>query len=333
MAEEILRIEDLSKEFVVKKSLFGKPQQTLKAVSHVNLTIYKGETIGIVGESGCGKSTLGRTILRLVDATSGHIWFKGTDLNLLSKEEMRQMRRKIQIVFQDPYASLNPRATVRELIRGPLDAFEIGTPKEREEEVEEMAKRVGIDVDYLDRYPHEFSGGQRQRIVIARALILKPEFLVCDEPVSALDVSVRSQVLNLLKDLQKQMNLTCIFISHDLSVVKYVSNRIAVMYLGHVIELANKDDLYNEPLHPYTQALMSAIPEPDVNHKRKSRPLSGDVPSPIDPPSGCVFHTRCPYATDRCSMNAPELACADNEKGHYFSCYYPHVLSKVADYI
>lgn len=333
MAEELLRIEDLSKEFVVKRSLLGKPQQTLKAVDHVNLTIYKGETLGIVGESGCGKSTLGRTLLRLTDATSGHVWFEGKDLSTLSKEEMRQMRRKIQIIFQDPYASLNPRATVRELIRGPLDAFEIGTSEEREREVVEIAARVGLDAEYLDRYPNEFSGGQRQRIVIARALILKPEFVVCDEPVSALDVSVRSQVLNLLKDLQREMNLTCIFISHDLSVVKYVSNRIAVMYLGHVIELANKDDIYNEPLHPYTQALMSAIPQPDVDHKRTYVPLSGDVPSPIDPPSGCVFHTRCPYATEWCSTHAPQLACADEERAHYFACHEPHVLSKMADFI
>ena len=333
MSEELIRIENLKKEYVVKSSLLGKPKQVLQALNGVNLTIEKGECLGVVGESGCGKTTLGRTLLRLIEPTSGKIFYRGRDITSLQGEELRQLRQKLQIIFQDPYASLNPRATVRELIRGPLDAFGVGTKEEREARVVEMAGLAGLDPVYLNRYPHEFSGGQRQRIVIARALILKPEFVVCDEPVSALDVSVRSQILNLMKDLQKELGLTSIFISHDLSVVKYISSRIAVMYLGRVVELAGKEDLYEEPLHPYSQALLSAIPIADVKHIIHRRPLKGDVPSPINPPSGCVFHTRCPYATDRCVNTAPELACTDSVKGHYCACHYPQLVSKEADFI
>lgn len=331
--QPILQVENLVKEFVVKRNLLGTPELKLRAIDNISFSLNRGETFGIVGESGCGKSTLGRTILRLEEPTSGRILFNGIDLTALKKEELRQIRRKIQIIFQDPYASLNPRSTVRELIRAPLDAYEIGTPEERSRRVEEMMQLVGLDPDYLCRYPHEFSGGQRQRIVIARALILQPEFVICDEPVSALDVSVRSQVLNLLKDLQKKLNLTCIFISHDLSVVKYVSNRIAVMYLGHIAELAEKNELYDNPLHPYTQALLSAIPVPDVDHVRVLRPLQGDVPSPIDPPSGCVFHTRCPFAKDVCSEKKPTLVCTDPSTGHLCACHFPHLPSNYSDFI
>ena len=333
MSEELIRIENLKKEYVIKSSLLGKPKQVLRALNGVSLTIAKGESLGVVGESGCGKTTLGRTVLRLIEPTSGKILYRGRDITALPKEELRQLRKKLQIIFQDPYASLNPRATVRELIRGPLDAFEEGTKEEREERVVEMARLCGLDPQYLNRYPNEFSGGQRQRIVIARALILKPEFVVCDEPVSALDVSVRSQILNLMKDLQKELGLTSIFISHDLSVVKYISSRIAVMYLGQVVELARKEDLYEEPLHPYSQALFSAIPIADVRHIVYRRPLKGDVPSPINPPSGCVFHTRCPYATDRCVQTAPQLACMNGETGHYCACHHPDLLSRRGDFI
>ena len=252
--------------------------------------------------------------------TSGELIYNGKDLRGLNKEEMREMRKKLQLIFQDPYASLNPRMTVLDLIKAPLDVFNIGTHDERIERVLEMMKLVGLTEEQMNRYPHEFSGGQRQRIVIARAIILSPEFVVCDEPVSALDVSVRAQVLNLLKELQAKRNLTYMFISHDLSVVKYISDRIAVMYLGRVVELATKDALYDTPLHPYTKALLEAIPLPEVGRKRSGMQLEGDVPSPINPPSGCYFHTRCPYAKDICSKEKPELK--ESRPGHWCACHF-----------
>lgn len=316
----LLSVKHLTKNYVSKKSFFGKPLSYVHAVDDVSLDIFRGETLGVVGESGCGKSTLGRSILRLIEPTSGELIYNGKDLRGLNKEEMREMRKKLQLIFQDPYASLNPRMTVLDLIKAPLDVFNIGTHDERIERVLEMMKLVGLTEEQMNRYPHEFSGGQRQRIVIARAIILSPEFVVCDEPVSALDVSVRAQVLNLLKELQAKRNLTYMFISHDLSVVKYISDRIAVMYLGRVVELATKDALYDTPLHPYTKALLEAIPLPEVGRKRSGMQLEGDVPSPINPPSGCYFHTRCPYAKDICSKEKPELK--ESRPGHWCACHF-----------
>ena len=316
----LLSVKHLTKNYVSKKSFFGKPLSYVHAVDDVSLDIFRGETLGVVGESGCGKSTLGRSILRLIEPTSGELIYSGKDLRGLNKEEIREMRKKLQLIFQDPYASLNPRMTVLDLIKAPLDVFNIGTHDERIERVLEMMKLVGLTEEQMNRYPHEFSGGQRQRIVIARAIILSPEFVVCDEPVSALDVSVRAQVLNLLKELQAKRNLTYMFISHDLSVVKYISDRIAVMYLGRVVELATKDALYDTPLHPYTKALLEAIPLPEVGRKRSGMQLEGDVPSPINPPSGCYFHTRCPYAKDICSKEKPELK--ESRPGHWCACHF-----------
>ena len=316
----LLSVKHLTKNYVSKKSFFGKPLSYVHAVDDVSLDIFRGETLGVVGESGCGKSTLGRSILRLIEPTSGELIYSGKDLRGLNKEEMREMRKKLQLIFQDPYASLNPRMTVLDLIKAPLDVFNIGTHDERIERVLEMMKLVGLTEEQMNRYPHEFSGGQRQRIVIARAIILSPEFVVCDEPVSALDVSVRAQVLNLLKELQAKRNLTYMFISHDLSVVKYISDRIAVMYLGRVVELATKDALYDTPLHPYTKALLEAIPLPEVGRKRSGMQLEGDVPSPINPPSGCYFHTRCPYAKDIYSKEKPELK--ESRPGHWCACHF-----------
>ena len=315
----LVKIENLTKNFISKKSFFGKPLSYVHAVDDVSLGIFKGETLGIVGESGCGKSTLGRSILRLTEPTSGKVIYDKTDLVSLSKEDMRQMRKRLQLVFQDPYASLNPRMTVKDLIKAPLDVFNIGNESERMEKVFQIMKQVGLTEEQLNRYPHEFSGGQRQRIVIARAIILDPEFVVCDEPVSALDVSVRSQVLNLLNTLQKEKNLTYMFISHDLSVVKYISDRIAVMYLGRVVELAEKDELYSHAAHPYTKALLSAVPIAEVGRKREISVLEGDVPSPINPPKGCYFNTRCPYADERCRKEKPELR--DIGCGHMCACH------------
>ena len=315
----LLEVQKVKKEFVTSKSLTGKPLKIVHAVDSVDLTIYEGETIGVVGESGCGKSTLGRCILQLIRPTAGNVLYRGEDITKLNKEQMRQMRRKMQLIFQDPYASLNPRMTVLELIMAPLEAFGIGTMEERVQRVKEIMELVGMPENMMNRYPHEFSGGQRQRIVIARALVLNPEFVVCDEPVSALDVSVRAQVLNLIKELKKKKHLTYMFISHDLSVVKYISDRIAVMYLGRIVEIAEKNELYNNPQHPYTKALLSAIPIPDVDNKMKREILTGDVPSPLNPPSGCYFHTRCKYATERCKTECPVLHDVGN--GHMVACH------------
>lgn len=315
----LLETKNLSKYFTGKKGLLNRQPAQVKAVDHVSLTVNKGETLGLVGESGCGKSTLGRTILRLIPATEGQVLYNGEDILTYDKKKMWEMRRKLQIIFQDPYSSLNPRMTVYDLISAPLEVYKIGTKAERREKVEEILQEVGLDKQYLNRFPHEFSGGQRQRIGIARALILNPEFVVCDEAVSALDVSVRAQVLNLMRNMQQKKNLTYLFISHDLSVVRHISDRIAVMYLGSVAEVAEKAQLYSNPMHPYTKALLSAIPLPDVKKKRQRIILQGDVPSAYNPPSGCKFHTRCPYATDRCKQEIPVLR--QMEKGHQVACH------------
>ena len=315
----LLETKNLSKYFTGKKGLLNRQPAQVKAVDHVSLTVNKGETLGLVGESGCGKSTLGRTILRLIPATEGQVLYNGEDILTYDKKKMWEMRRKLQIIFQDPYSSLNPRMTVYDLTSAPLEVYKIGTKAERREMVEEILQEVGLDKQYLNRFPHEFSGGQRQRIGIARALILNPEFVVCDEAVSALDVSVRAQVLNLMRNMQQKKNLTYLFISHDLSVVRHISDRIAVMYLGSVAEVAEKAQLYSNPMHPYTKALLSAIPLPDVKKKRQRIILQGDVPSAYNPPSGCKFHTRCPYATDRCKQEIPVLR--QMEKGHQVACH------------
>ena len=315
----LLETKNLSKYFTGKKGLLNRQPAQVKAVDHVSFTVNKGETLGLVGESGCGKSTLGRTILRLIPATEGQVLYNGEDILTYDKKKMWEMRRKLQIIFQDPYSSLNPRMTVYDLISAPLEVYKIGTKAERRELVEEILQEVGLDKQYLNRFPHEFSGGQRQRIGIARALILNPEFVVCDEAVSALDVSVRAQVLNLMRNMQQKKNLTYLFISHDLSVVRHISDRIAVMYLGSVAEVAEKAQLYSNPMHPYTKALLSAIPLPDVKKKRQRIILQGDVPSAYNPPSGCKFHTRCPYATDRCKQEIPVLR--QMEKEHQVACH------------
>ena len=315
----LLETKNLSKYFTGKKGLLNRQPAQVKAVDHVSLTVNKGETLGLVGESGCGKSTLGRTILRLIPATEGQVLYNGEDILTYDKKKMWEMRRKLQIIFQDPYSSLNPRMTVYDLISAPLEVYKVGTKEERREMVEEILQEVGLDKQYLNRFPHEFSGGQRQRIGIARALILNPEFVVCDEAVSALDVSVRAQVLNLMRNMQQKKNLTYLFISHDLSVVRHISDRIAVMYLGSVVEVAEKAQLYSNPMHPYTKALLSAILLPDVKKKRQRIILEGDVPSAYNPPSGCKFHTRCPYATDRCRQEVPVLQ--EVEKGHKAACH------------
>ena len=318
-AEHVLEIKDLKLHYPVQAGLLRKQVGSVKAVDGVTLEIRRGEILGLVGESGCGKSSLGRCILQLIRPTAGNVLYRGEDITKLNKEQMRQMRRKMQLIFQDPYASLNPRMTVLELIMAPLEAFGIGTMEERVQRVKEIMELVGMPENMMNRDPHEFSGGQRQRIVIARALVLNPEFVVCDEPVSALDVSVRAQVLNLIQELKKKKHLTYMFISHDLSVVKYISDRIAVMYLGRIVEIAEKNELYNNPQHPYTKALLSAIPIPDVDNKMKREILTGDVPSPLNPPSGCYFHTRCKYATERCKTECPALHDVGN--GHMVACH------------
>lgn len=322
--EILLETKDLRKYFSGKKGLFNMNPPVVKAVDDINLTIHRGETLGLVGESGCGKSTLGRTILRLIPKTSGQIFYQGNDISAYDSKKMWEMRKKMQIIFQDPYSSLNPRMTVYDLVSAPLEVYGIGTPAQRREMVISILGDVGLDRQYLNRFPHEFSGGQRQRIGIARALILNPEFVVCDEAVSALDVSVRAQVLNLMKKMQEKRNLTYLFISHDLSVVRHVSDRVAVMYLGSVVEIAGKHELYGNPQHPYTQALLSAIPIPDANRKRKRIILEGDVPSAYNPPSGCKFHTRCPHATEQCRMEVPKLK--EIGTNHMIAC---HMISQM----
>lgn len=320
MSEYLLEVKDIKKYFTTKGGFLSGPKRVVKAVDGVSFQLKEGEILGIVGESGCGKSTLGRTILRLVEADEGQILFDGKDIRALSREEMRQMRREMQIIFQDPGASLNPRMTVGELIREPLELFQPElTGQAQLEQIYRLMDMVGIDRSYLSRFPHEFSGGQRQRIGIARALAARPKLVICDEPVSALDVSVRAQVLNLIDSLKDRFHLTYIFISHDLSVVHHICNRVAVMYLGRIVEMADKDDLYTKPLHPYTQALLSAIPLPDPSTHRERVILQGDVPNPANPPKGCHFHLRCPYATQSCTQQAPTLT--QLEPGHFVACH------------
>lgn len=303
---------------------------TVHAVSDVDLIIYKGETLSLVGESGCGKSTLGRLLLRLIEPTQGSVVFNGVELSTLKKKEMREMRRKMQFIFQDPYASLNPRMTVGKILQEPLINYQVGKeekqenkPKEiREDIIKNLMKKVGIRPEYYNRYPHQFSGGQRQRIGIARALALNPELIVCDEPVSALDVSIQAQILNLLHDLQEELGLTYLFISHDLSVVRYISDRVCVMFLGRVCEIGKTEDIYKNPMHPYTKFLLDSVPQPDPRKRREDKEvLEGDIPSPLKPPAGCRFHTRCPYARDICKQEVPQMK--DYENGRQCACHFP----------
>lgn len=319
MAGNLLEVRNLKKYYSVKSGFLNKDRRSVKAVDGINLSVKQGEILGIVGESGCGKSTLGRSILRLIEPTSGEVIFEGTNICGLKKEEMRLKRREMQIVFQDPGASLNPRLTVGEIIGEPLEVFHICEGKEKEERIYKLMDLVGINRAYINRFPHEFSGGQRQRLGIARALAVNPKLIICDEPVLALDVSIRAQVLNLIKELKDKLNLTYIFISHDLSVVHHICDRVAVMYLGRVVEIADKKQIYENPVHPYTKALLSAIPMPDPEVKRERIILQGDVPNPADPPSGCHFHKRCPYAKKECSETVPPFVTV--EPGHQVLCW------------
>jgi oligopeptide transport system ATP-binding protein len=308
----LVRAEDLSKEFAAGSSgVLGGGKLTVKAVTKVNLEIVSGETLGLVGESGSGKSTLGRLILRLIEPTAGKVFFEGRDLSTLTRSDLRRLRRDMQLVFQDPYASLNPRMRVRSIVGEGIEIHRLARGKEKLDRIAELLKMVGMAPDAMNRYPHEFSGGQRQRIGIARALAVKPRFLVLDEPVSALDVSIQAQIINLLQDLQEQLKLTYLFIAHDLRVVEHISNRVAIMYLGKIVEIAGRDEIFANPRHPYTRALLSAIPSVNTAAKAERVKLPGEVPSPVNPPSGCAFHPRCPYAKDICRTMEPPL-----EKGH-----------------
>jgi oligopeptide transport system ATP-binding protein len=313
----LLEVKDLKQYYTINKGFLGE-KKVVKAVDGVSFTIRQGETLGIVGESGCGKSSLGRSVIRLLQPTSGEIHFEGKDISKISQRKMKKIRREIQMVFQDPYASLNPRSTIRSILETPLITHGNNNKKSRTKIIENLIEKIGLRKEQLDRYPHEFSGGQRQRIGIARALTLNPKLIVADEPVSALDVSVQSQVLNLMVDLQKEFNLSYMFISHDLSVVKHISDRVAVMYLGRIVEIAEVESMYATPLHPYTKALMSAVPLPNPTKKRERIILQGDLPSPVNPPSGCTFHTRCPIASEECKHTVPVLR--EIKEGHFASC-------------
>lgn len=324
----MLRIENLKKYFPLKTSFLGRSSGNVYAVDDVSFSIAEGETLGLVGESGCGKSTLARTILRFYEPSSGKIYFQGTDLTSLSASEMRKKRRDIQMVFQDPISSLNPRMNIRSILMEPFTIHKVKNKQDAIEDIKRLLEKVGIKEEALDLYPHEFSGGQRQRICIARALALNPKFIVCDEPVSALDVSIRSQILNLLVSLRKDYKLAYLFISHDLAVIEHISDRVAVMYLGKIVELASNETLFARASHPYTKALMEAIPRTDFHNGEKrllkgAKIIGGDVPSPFNPPSGCHFHPRCPLATDTCKKEAPVLRNIGNEEHpHWVSCHY-----------
>lgn len=317
--QNILEVRNLKKYFPVRTDFWGRPTAYLKAVDDVSFSIRKGETLGLVGESGCGKSTTGRSIIHLYEPTAGEILFKGKTINRLSGK--KQLRRDMQMIFQDPYASLNPRMTVGDIVGEPLDIHNLAASGERQQRIVELLQMVGLNQEHTNRFPHEFSGGQRQRVGIARALAVNPSFIVCDEPISALDVSIQAQIVNLLERLQEERGLTYLFIAHDLAMVKHLSNRVAVMYLGKIVEIADSNELYSHPQHPYTQALLSAIPIPDpiVETKRERIHLTGDVPSPINPPSGCHFHPRCHYAMPICSEQEPALLNA--RAGHMAACY------------
>jgi oligopeptide/dipeptide ABC transporter ATP-binding protein len=319
-SEPLLEVTDLKKHFPIRKGLLTRTVGQVHAVDGVSFSIADGETLGVVGESGCGKSTLGRTILRLMRPTSGTVKLRGIDITDLSDTAVRPYRREMQIVFQDPYSSLNPRMTAGRIVGEPLIIHNVGSTGDREARVASLFERVGLPADSMAKYPHQFSGGQRQRIGIAKALALNPSLIICDEPVSALDVSIQAQVVNLLIDLQQEFGLSYLFIAHDLAVVKHISHRVAVMYLGRIVELTDKKSLFTQPLHPYSEALLSAIPVPNPKANREGRViLTGDVPSPINPPSGCHFHTRCPYATDRCRTDIPALR--EVKPGHLVSCH------------
>jgi oligopeptide transport system ATP-binding protein len=321
-AGALVEAKDLFKYFPIHAGLTSRHVADVRAVDGVTFSIKQGETLGLVGESGSGKTTIGRLLLRLLPATRGEIRFQGSNVLAMSRGELRRLRRSMQIIFQDPFASLNPRMTIGDIVAEPLEIHGITRGKETQRRVRELLELVGLQPYHANRYPHEFSGGQRQRVGVARALAVNPKFIVCDEPVSALDVSIQAQVINLLEELQEKFGLTYLFIAHDLSVVRHISSRVAVMYVGKIVELANRDALYQNPMHPYTQALLSAIPIPDpvLEKRRKRIVLTGDIPSPVNPPSGCRFHTRCPIAFDRCVTEEPPLR--EYEPGHFAACHW-----------
>jgi oligopeptide/dipeptide ABC transporter ATP-binding protein len=328
-ARVLVEIQDIKKYFPIKKGFFNKQVGAVRALDGISLKIYEGETLGLVGESGCGKSTLGRVMLRLLSATSGSVTFEGQSVLSASTSELKKLRKQMQIVFQNPYASLDPRMTVAQIVAEPLEVHGVARGAELKDRVHKLLKLVGLSDEMANRYPHEFSGGQRQRIGIARALALRPKLIVADEPVSALDVSVQAQILNLLIDLRSEFNLTYLLVAHNLDVVRYISDRIAVMYLGRIVELGECADVYAMPLHPYTQALISAAPVPDPDYDRTNRiVLQGDLPSPANPPSGCRFHTRCPIAQDKCKVDDPELR--EIVPGHFSACHFAETLLKSA---